>query len=363
MEYGGIVHIAYYITAHGYGHGVRASAICNAFSRDVRLSFVTGLPESFLSEEIQREFRYRKAEFDCGCLQTDGVTVDIQRTLGEYMCIADRNKNALAKEVRWLKDEKIDGVVADITPFAFEAAASAGIPSVAVTNFTWYDIYLEYLAFLPEFRRYLDHIRNQYSMCGLLCALSPALPMDYFPIREDLPVVGRSGIVRRPELAVKLGIDRSKKIGLIYAGSYGMNSVEWKRLESFAGWEFLGLYPLPENPSNYHIARKNDFRYQDLSASVDLVIGKIGYGTYAESVIHGTPIMFLPRKYFAEYTYLERALLSWGGGYVLPAEEFCALDWGSTLAFVSGKAPAPPKLQNGAPMCAGTIESFIRRSI
>jgi hypothetical protein len=42
----------------------------------------------------------------------------------------------VAQEICFIKENKIDLVVGDIPPLGFEIVARAGLPSVAVTNFT-----------------------------------------------------------------------------------------------------------------------------------------------------------------------------------------------------------------------------------
>ena len=140
------MHIAYYITGHGYGHAIRSSTIVNALPLSVRVTFKTSVPVAFFQDELHRPFDYCRAVFDCGCLQTDSVSVDIPATLNAYKAIAENNRRSLDAEVGWCGRHGVDGIVSDITPFAFEVARSAGIPSIAVTNFTWFDVYREYAA-------------------------------------------------------------------------------------------------------------------------------------------------------------------------------------------------------------------------
>ena len=51
------------------------------------------------------------------------------------------------REAAALQETRVDLVVGDIPPLAFEAAGRAGIPSIALGNFTWDWIYAAYDAF------------------------------------------------------------------------------------------------------------------------------------------------------------------------------------------------------------------------
>jgi hypothetical protein len=128
--------ILYYLTAHGYGHAVRSVTLCNELSENVRLIFRTTLPSIFFHEEVKRPFELFPARFDCGCVQKDSVTVDKKETLQAYMRLADQNTAHLEEEVKFCGEQRVDGIVSDITPFAFEVAQKAGLPSVAVSNFS-----------------------------------------------------------------------------------------------------------------------------------------------------------------------------------------------------------------------------------
>lgn len=353
------MHIAYYITGHGYGHAVRSAAIINELSPATEITVCTAVPEAFFLEELRRPCAYRSTQFDCGCLQYDSVSVDIQKTLRFYRQLATANRSLLGDEVAWCHDAAIDGIAADITPFALDVAAAAALPSVAVTNFTWFDIYQEYLSVVPEFKPYLDEMAAQYQKANRLLALSPALTMPYFSNQKQVPVVGRRGNNQRGAVADYYGIDPKKRVALIYIGDFGMERGAWERLETFSDWEFIGLHPIAGASKNYHLIKKGRFPYEDLVASVDAVVSKLGYGVVSECFINGTPLLYLPRQQFAEYPVLERAVKAWGGGVLVSAEEFYQLHWEDGLRRLSAMRPVHPMSTNGAQVCARSIEQLL----
>jgi hypothetical protein len=352
------MHIIYYISSHGYGHGVRTAAICNEFSRGVRLTFRTMLPEAFLREEVHREFSYAPASFDCGCIQSDSLSVDIEKTLSTYRAIAATNAALLETEAQWCRAQMADVIVSDIVPFAFDVAEKCDVRSVAVANFTWFDIYEDYVRLFPEYQPILEKLRAQYASAALALALEPALPMGYFPKRCAMPPTGRNGRDCRAEIFRKYCISPDRHLGLMYFGDPGINGIDLKKLAGFAEWEFLGICPIDGAPANYHLIPKTDFSYQDLAASADVMICKLGYGAVAEAMIHGTPLLYLPRGNFAEYPALHAAVRAWGGGHRLPREAFVALDWGPILETVIKNGRLKPCRSDGARMCAKAIENL-----
>jgi|WetSurMetagenome_2_1015567.scaffolds.fasta_scaffold00077_40 hypothetical protein len=353
--------VLYYITSHGYGHALRSAAICNRLSPETDIVFRTAVPRKFFDEEVKRPFFCEPAEFDCGCIQTDGVTVDEEKTLSRYRELAAHNSRMLDKEACWCARNRVSVIVSDIVPFAFEVASRAGVPSVAATNFTWCSIYEEYAWAVPEFSRELDGMRRQYSMASLLLAMFPANPMPYFANRKDVDAVGRVGTNVRERLLKEAGAGPNRKLGLIYAGNFGMDSVRWRALAEFQDWEFFGLYPLKDAPANYHCISKNSFRYQDCIASADVMIGKLGYGTCAECFINGLPIIYLPREGFAEYPVLHAAVTGWGHGYFLPRDDFYDLRWGGALDAAARRGRPAPMKSDGAEICAREIEAAAKK--
>ena len=354
--------ILYYLTAHGYGHAVRTAALCNELSASVRLLFRTALPEIFFREEVKKPFELFPAQFDCGCLQRDSVTVDKKETLEAYLRLAEQNSGRLAEEVQFCREQGIDGIVSDITPFAFEVARRAGLPSVAVANFTWYDIYQPYIREYPSFEPYLREMREQYRMAGLLLELTPSTGMPCFRNRLKVPLVAKPGRNIGDRLKGHLGLGKNQRIALIYVGEFGVESMRWKDLERFRDWDFIGIYPLPGASANYHRIDKKDFPYEDLVASAEVMITKIGYGVTSQSLINGTPLIYLPRKDFAEFPVLEQAIREWGHGYRLSQEDYCALNWGRALEEVLKRGRPKPMASDGARICAREIERLIQRS-
>jgi hypothetical protein len=365
--------ILYYITSHGYGHAVRSAAVCNALREAVgvctgsgidtdtdglRLTIRADIPQAFFKEELAFPHNWRSGGFDVGCLQSDGVSVLAEETLAAYRGISVNNKSLADGEARWCRDNGVDCVVGDITPFAFDVADRAGIPSVAIGNFTWHDIYLPYAERFPEYGAMLAEMADQYRKATVALALYPACPMTPFERKKPMPVLGRRGADRRKDIYRHFGIDRNKRLGVVYVGNFGLGGIDWVRLEMFDGWEFVGVYPLPGGPRNYHLVSKELFRYQDLSASADAIIAKMGYGVFSESLLNGIPLLYLPREDFAEFPVLDAEAKRLGNGVRIDTREFCGLEWAGLLDGVVDNNKIRPVDDDGAKVCAEEILTF-----
>lgn len=354
------MHILYYITGHGYGHGVRSTVIANNLPLSVDVTFRTALPEFFFKDEMRRPFFWSEGRFDCGCVQIDGVTVDIPATLESYKQIADRNRLIIDQEVRWCKKNNISCILGDITPFAFDVAQKAGIPSIALSNFTWYDIYSEYMNGNDHFLPYLDEIRDQYNKADIFLSMFPANPMEYINRCKDISIIGRRGVSVRKQIAERYHFSEEKKIGLIYIGCYGLDSICWEKLGLLKEWEFLSLYDVEQRPSNFHIVEKQWFRYQDLTASADVVISKPGYGVVSECFLNGTPLLYIPRMDFAEYPVLKAAIDSWGGGIQIAEQMLSSCEWFDLLGEIANRKVAPLIDKDGVQVAIQEILNIVK---
>ncbi len=354
------MHLCYYLTSHGFGHSVRACAVCDHLPESVHVTFRSGVPESFFRVECSRPFDYAPAAFDCGCLQSDSVTVDMERTLHTYETIAQRNDAALEQETEWIRDNRIDGIVCDVPPFPLAAAARARVPSAVVANFTWHDIYHEYLAAFPRFAPMVDHMREQYAQAGLLLEASPSLSMPYFHRRTQVGVIGRPGRSMRDGICRRFGIDTGRTLALLYLGTFGMQ-MAWERLEAFPDWAFLSGDPIDPCPQNLYVFDKRDIAYQHVAASVDAVVSKLGYGIYSSCLLNGVPLVYVPRGDFAEYGALAAGVEQWGGGVLLTQEQFRGLEWHDALAAAVSRGRLPRIPDTGARLCAEAIVGQLRR--
>lgn len=314
----------------------------------MEVDIYTALPESFFRDELHRPFRVIPCEIDCGCLQTDTVEVDVEGTLARYLEFETGRREAIARYAPMLRDSGADLVVADAPPLALAIAKAAGTPAWCICNFTWLDIYAPYVAKHP---RYLDMFRRMQADYALADRHIRIFPHMGNPLHgaaaepwriEEAGMVCRPGRPRREEFARRFGLDPEKKWCLIYVGSFGLEGVDWGRLARYPDWEFLGLYPLQGAPAGYRYLKKDlSFRYADLNASCDLVLGKLGYGLVAECLAQAKPVVFLGRRDFEEFAMLKRVVEERGLGREISLAKFMRVDLGEHLDAVTGHSHEP----------------------
>jgi L-arabinokinase len=324
-------HLAFFLTAHGFGHGVRQTAFIHALPADIEVTVFTDLPIEFFGEELKRLFHYRSMALDCGCIQPDNTRVDIQATLQRYRELHANREVLIQEAAGALKKSGADFVIGDAPPMVFPAAKLAGIPAWAVCNFSWTDIYRPYLEIDPTFQSVWDQMRADYAEADKHVRLRPFTGEALCQDNVEIGMLTRPGTPSREALASRLGIDPTKRWCLIYLGNYGLPGIRWERLEEYSDWEFLGLYPCGAARNFTHIRKDPSLRYADLTASADLVLGKLGYGLVTECATLGTPVLYLGRENFCEYEALKSFLEERGLGLQIQMDDLLSLEIGSYL--------------------------------
>jgi hypothetical protein len=247
-----------------------------------------------------------------------------------------------------LRDELTAEVLSEVPAVPLVAANRAGIPGFLLANFTWADIYQPHAEALgsDEARRLVGDLRGAYRHASVLLRAEPALSMEWLSTRFEVGMVVSPGRDRGGELREELGIGPDEKLVYFYLGRYGQSNLRWERLKVCRGVHFVGFHAPPgEVPENVHVVEGERWTGADLSASVDVIVAKAGYGTTCEAIAAGTPMIYPPRVGFAEHRVLDRALRTWGGGVPASAEAFSELDLegliGRALALRPGRAPFP----------------------
>ena len=181
-------------------------------------------------------------------------------------------------------------VVGDISPLAFAAAARAGLPSVAVANFTWDWIYAYYPDFAREAPGVIELIGRAYSEATLALRLPFHGGFESMAAVSDLPFIARRSARDPADTRRALGLDGRRPLVLSSFGGYGAA---------------LPVRPPCRLRSRCPGARTGSCQpassTEDLVAAADVVVSKPGYGIVSECVANRTPLLYTSRGPFAEY--------------------------------------------------------------
>jgi len=346
-------HIAYYVTAHGYGHGVRSCDVLGALLAAhpaAQITVTTDLPENFLRSRlpfVDGRLRVRPGAFDVGMVQKDSIRVDVDATLDEALELLAEREQLIDYEAEMLRGEGADLGVADVPAIPLEAAAEAGVPAVAVGNFSWDWIYAPFVARDPRWRDVIRTFADGYRQAKLLLKLPFSPEMAEFPKQVEIPLLAKPGRPRREELAKRTGADPGKRWILLSFTSLDWDEAALREVENLGDFEFFTVMPLAWNGlANVHAVDRQAIGFSDVLASCDAVVTKPGYGILSDCVANAKPIVYAEREDFIEYPLLERELKRYLKNAHIPAADLYAGRLSRALADIE-TAPEPPETLPG----------------
>lgn len=332
-----ILYIA--MTNHGFGHTTRTASVAATIQKlcpEVLLILVTTAPRWLLECYIQGDFILRQRAFDLGVVQADSLTMDQETTLAKLREIQKRQNSLIASEVNFIRQNRVNLILADIPFLASGFAKAANIPCWMISNFGWDLIYRDWGG---EFTAIADWISDWYSKCDRLFRLPFHEPMQAFPNITDVGLVGGSPRFAADELRATWGITAQKeKTILLTFGGLGLQQIPYHNLRHFPDWQFIVFdQSAPELPNLVKVTNRQ-YRPVDFMPICGRVVSKPGYSTFAEASILQVPIVTIPRNDFAEAAFLLEGIANYNQHQILTPSDFFQGTWD----FLH-QLPQPPK--------------------
>ena len=338
----------YYISGHGLGHASRSIELIEALTRrrrDLRLVIRTSAHPWAFDRIRGPRVDIRPAVTDPGAVQIDSLKLDEDETAkraAEFYGELDRHVGAEAAFLRHLGAAL---VISDIPPLAIAAAHQAGIPSIAVANFTWDWIY----AYYPQFERIAPGVIGAIASAYARATKALRLPIhggfdSMTAVTRDIPFIARRSVRDPAETRSLLGLNGR---GPIVVSSFGGYSLELP----YARIARSGLTVL--SPERHPPA---GLRYEDLVAAADVVVSKPGYGIVSECVANGAALLYTSRGRFAEYDVMVAEMPRLLRCRYLAPHDLLAGHWRDAIDALL--AQPPPALQarvDGAAVAASMI--------
>jgi len=347
--------VAYYVTAHGYGHGVRSCDIINALyasDPELELELISDLPTDFFVSRLgHNRFRQHRRIFDLGMVQLDSVRVDIPATLKRVQTLLGDWDTRLDAETDWLKTEAPDVVVADVPAIPIEAAHQAGVRSVGVGNFSWDWIYQEFVAGNSAWQPAIDRFQTAYAKAdlGLQLLFSGPLP---FPNQVEIPLLAKPGKARRQDIATICGADPKRRWVLLSFSTIEWDAASVARAIEGSDCELFSLRPLEWPGSGIHALDRNEIEVSDVFSSVDAVLTKPGFGVVSECIANQKPIIYVDRESFRETPVLIEGIRRYLPHVEISAEALYQGEIGPSIDAIWQAATAPETVATGGAMLA-----------
>ncbi|OGV41361.1 MAG: hypothetical protein A2X46_16150 [Lentisphaerae bacterium GWF2_57_35] len=356
--------MAYYITAHGYGHGVRSCDVIAALNRlhpHIQVVLVSDLPVEFLKSRLNGAHNsYRQGSFDVGMVQRDSIRVDVAATLSRITDLYRHKKRLLEEERAFLKAEKIDLVVSDVPAIPIEAAHAAGLPAIAEANLSWDWIYEPFAENDPRWRPVVEQFQRGYALTRLLLKPPFSGPMSAFPTVKDIPLMASPGRSRRADLMALTGCRPDRKWILLSFTTLDWDEPTLRRVEQLDGYEFFTVRPLEWNRANIHAVDRQRIPFSDVLASVDAVVTKPGFGILSECVVNRKPIVYADRADFIEYPVLVEAIERYCKNVHIPSEQLYRGELAPALRAIETRPePVETLAAGGAEIAAEAMADFL----
>jgi UDP:flavonoid glycosyltransferase YjiC (YdhE family) len=329
--------VLFYISGHGFGHSTRMIEVINELApRDSEISFHirTSAPRWLFKRDLRSRFNYSYLVCDVGIAQKDSLSLDRLETLTQYANFIIQKKSLIPQEVEFVKRNNVSLVIGDIPPLAFDVARKAGIPAIAITNFSWDWIYSPYVEEYPRYRYLLEEIRESYSKAEKLLRLPFSPEMPAFSLKEDIPLIARKSKTPKEEILkrVKISPNEKRKIVLLSFGGFAYPPNFFVRLSSCKDYLFLSSGEVKEDscPNLVALPKRSPILHQDLVKVSDLVITKLGYGIVSECIANQTPIMYTSRD-SPEHNALAQGLKKSAHAYFMSREDLLGGNWKAHL--------------------------------
>lgn len=285
--------IAIVCSAHGFGHLTRQLALAARWqAAGAEVVFFSAAPQAILSESLPGA-RLRPWTVDVGIRQHDSLTEDIPETLRllEARC-ADRAVDALAAQL-----SGFDRAIVDVAPAGLEAARRAGVPAVAVGNFSWPWTYERY----PRLRPWAARLRAwQRPHPAVSLWPGPGLDAAHFAAVQQAGLIGRRAAAHPlPEGSV-----------LVSFGGFGLDALD-AALPRIDGVTWVLAPPMAplDRPDCLYV---EGVSYPAMVAGAEVVLSKPGYGIFAEASLARTRLVWVERGAFPEAPYLTAAMTERG---------------------------------------------------
>jgi len=345
--------IVFYVSGHGFGHASRDVELIRAMCArraDARIVVRTAAPERLFAPIAGAQVDVQPVEADTGLVQIDSLQIDEEasaRQAARFHADFDRR---VAEEAELLDRVQADVGVGDTPPLAFASAARAGVPSVAVGNFTWDWIYGVYPAFDRLAPGVIPAIRQAYASATL--ALRLPLHGGFEPmaaVTRDIPFIARRSTRDAADTRRTLGLTGDRPAVLPSFGAYGADLplALLRRSDSFALVE-----PSPDPPPGW--------LYQDLVAAADVVVSKPGYGIVSECVANDTALLYTSRGRFIEYDVFVAEMPRVLRCRYISQQDLLAGRWADAVeALLAQPAPAERPRVDGARVATDAIMNLV----
>ncbi|PFR30835.1 hypothetical protein COK19_04015 [Bacillus cereus] len=291
----------FYISEYGYGHATRCIALMREMLQvrnDIRIIVCHSYALRFIRDslkEYEDRLIFHDVKTDVGyVLKEYSLVLDAEKLQHAYDAFCEELSEKIHKEVSFLTSFHVECIVSDISPIAFEIGNRLGIPSIGISNFTWYTAYENILLgeSLEVFKDMYAKMDYFYLLAGGVekqWAKEKTLSFNFYSRKADPLEVSR--------IRLELDLTGKKKLIFIPLGmKIDVGNITDLSLWNDEGFVFIVSSNMDVQHPNVHQIPNDYTESQNYVAAADCIISKAGWGTVGEAIIHGRPLVILNRK-------------------------------------------------------------------
>tara|TARA_Y100000590_G_scaffold467130_1_gene644912 strand:+ start:996 stop:2003 length:1008 start_codon:yes stop_codon:yes gene_type:complete len=290
--------ILFYVSEHGLGHLTRSIALIRELENEAQI-MIRNSNESFLKKSLPSISTFSGKTDQGPIISENSISIDWEKTFNSVTDWYSNFNSNVEIEYNFINKMKPDIIISDISPIPLAASKKLSIQSIAISNFTWLDIFSK----LDNFN--LNHIQKSYENTSFCIQLPLNTSMDVFKQKKQVGIVCKLPTADNLSIRKRLNIDASKFLILINLPKFF--NVTLKNFENFQVIS-TGARTSSENT----IFIEPWIEGQNLISASDFVISKCGYGMISECLTNGTPFQVIADELHPEQNAMLKRLSDYG---------------------------------------------------
>lgn len=355
------MHLLIDISAHGLGHLAQTAPVIDALQArfpDLQLTVRSALPRSNLERRIAADFTHLPESRDFGFVMHNAVDIDLAASANAYRECHTGWPQKIASEAAWLKANRVDAVLTNAAYLPLTAAADAGLPSACLCSLNWADLFIHYFAGETWAQEIHAEMLAAYRTADCFLRVTPGLPMESFSRVRAVGPIASLGRRDKNRLSQRLGIAADHRLVLLAMGGmeFRLPVETWDRVPGIS-WLVPDAWQVRRD--DVRAFDNTDIGFRDVLASVDAVVTKPGYGTFAEAACGGIPMLYLQRDDWLETRHFSAWLATHARSRELSRSRLIAGDFIDDLNRLwQQQAPAVP-LASGIEEAADSLRAVL----
>ena len=311
--------LIYYITDHGKGHATRSVSIIRKLQEyDLDIIIRNSNAVNFLQKSLPG-IQIKEGLTDVGpILNSDEISINHNESIERISDWINKLDDFSNEEAKFLQNENPNLVISDVSPMPLLASYSKNIPSIIISNFSWYDV----LTFLPNEIRM--KLKEFYDLAEFAIQLPLGTSMNHFKRKYKVNLIARHPTKDAETIREQNNIIKSSPCVLFALGGT-KNKILFKHNDDV---QIICL----NTRIDTSIPTKDlsdTTEGQDLVSISDLVICKCGYGLISECLTNGVPFFYVADDAHPEQMAIHNELLKRGFDNRITFDEINQLDLSS----------------------------------